>query len=205
MTETTPSPEAIWQRHCSDSAHALRTLLTAIESETPAPELFDTYVWAKPILAKALHARLQMHLPAECPEFWELRSNIAEIAESKFSEVIPAKYLKVPFGSSVHEDLFAILLERMNEPVETIMLRIATKDSIHTERRTRELREIGLDVTWTINEGLGVYTLKSLDLDQGKIASMVINRIRKDDKKLSREDRLALEAEVLRIMPQAEI
>lgn len=191
MTENTAAAEASWQHLKPDSIHALRALLSAIESNAAPNNLFETYVWSKSVLAKAMHARMEMHLPSDCPTFWELRGRVEQATTQKFGESIPAKYLKIPYKSSVHMALFAILLERIEEPVESALLRVATEDSVHTERRMRELRELGFDINPIEIRGTDFYMLGSLDIDETKVPAIVKNNIRKD-KGISMETRQAL-------------
>ncbi len=180
MTDGTPTPEATWRGLKPDSIHALQTLLGSVNSDSPAEEVFEAYLWAKKVLAQAMHARLQMHLPPECPVFWELRKKIGDLILGEYSGKIPAKYLKVPYGSTAHVELFATLLDKIGNPVEAAMLRIATEDSVHTERRMRELRELGFDITSAKSNGVDVYTLRSLDIDTSKTSSIIQNLIKKD-------------------------
>ncbi|MFF2640741.1 hypothetical protein ACFVUB_12940 [Streptomyces niveus] len=195
MTDNSADAEASWQHLKPDSVHALQTLLMTIESDAPPGDLFETYVWSKSVLAKAMRARLEMHLPPECPTFWELRDRVAEAIMRKFGQSIPLKYLKVPYKSSVHIALFAILLEKIGEPVESAMLRVVTEDSVHTERRMRELRELGFDITPIEMRGIDFYKLGSLNINETLIPAIVKNNIRKD-KGISAETRRDLESKL---------
>jgi hypothetical protein len=60
------------------------------------------------------------------------------------------------------------------------MLRVVTGDSVHTERRVRELRELGLDVQTSKDSGYDYYTLGSLDVDTSFVPVIVANLIKRD-------------------------
>jgi len=81
----------------------------------------------------------------------------------------------VPYGSEVHEKLFQILLQRFDIDVPAGLLRVLTHDSVHTERRLRELRELGLDIGTSNSSGIDMYRLKSLNIDTSFIPRIVYN------------------------------
>src|SRR5207247_1102148 len=71
--------------------------------------------------------------------------------------------------TSPHRDLFAYLSMRVGESVPAAMLRVLTGDAVHTERRARELRDLGLDVEAARSGGADAYVLRSVQpsLDEG--------------------------------------
>ncbi|MGW2944753.1 hypothetical protein [Streptomyces sp. NPDC001226] len=120
-----------------------------------------------------------------------MREQLAKELSDRYGELIPDKYLKVPYGSRVHEELFTILLDHQGSPVPAMMLRIISADSVHTERRMRELRELGLDIIARKAQGVDVYTLQSLQIDLDLLPSIPKNLI-SQDKGLAKEEREAL-------------
>ncbi|MER6380705.1 hypothetical protein ABT274_12070 [Streptomyces sp. NPDC001127] len=162
-------------------------LFKQLTTEQESPQnLVDAYLFAKRTLAEAMQELLRSQLPASTADtFSELRDQLGRLISQRYADAIPEKYLKVPYGSRTHEELFSVLLQRRGEPVEASVLRIITADSVHTERRMRELRELGLDIQAAKAQGVDVYTLRSLELDPGMIPSIVRNLIRQD-KRLSK-------------------
>ncbi|QTZ92737.1 hypothetical protein [Streptomyces auratus] len=68
------------------------------------------------------------------------------------------------------------------------MLRIVTGDDVHTERRVRELRELGFDLIWHELDGINVYELRSLEIDFDMIPAIVRNKVRQS-KALTRAEK----------------
>ncbi|MFF9200814.1 hypothetical protein ACF1AE_03105 [Streptomyces sp. NPDC014986] len=143
-------------------------------------DIIDTYLIAKRALAESMQALLRESLPESCPTFHDLREQLARKLSERYGELIPDKYLKVPYGSRVHEELFTILLDHQGSAVPAMMLRIISADSVHTERRMRELRELGLDINAGKAQGVDVYTLHSLEIDLGLLPSIPKNLINQD-------------------------
>ncbi|MER7795475.1 hypothetical protein [Streptomyces sp. NPDC097640] len=180
MPVSRPNPEADWHRLQADTIHALKALLAQVEAGQSPQNLFDAYLYAKPVLAEAMQARMRMHLPSECPEFHHLRGQLADEVTRRYGGNIPERYLKVPYASRTHEELFSVLLQRQGKSVPAPLLRTVTADSVHTERRTRELRELGFDIDANKENGADVYILRSLELDFNMIPSIVKNNIQRD-------------------------
>ncbi|MGR4850150.1 hypothetical protein [Streptomyces sp. LARHCF252] len=184
------SPENEWKNLKSDAEHALQTLLTQIDRHTQAQELFEAYTYAKRVAADALKARMLMHLPDENPKFRELYDRVQAELDLRYSQFFPEGFLKAPYGDQLHEYLFSLLQENLAEPIEAAKLRIVTADGVHTERRTRELRELGMDVDWYKEDGIDVYVLRSLELNLEALPSLVRTIVRKKTKCESEQERL---------------
>lgn len=59
---------------------------------------------------------------------------------------LPPKYRKITGFGLVHQYLFTYLARRQGDEVAVDELRLLTKDAVHTERRVRELRDLGIEV-----------------------------------------------------------
>lgn len=195
MTKKTETPEATWNRLKKDTTHAVELLHNQLQTGESPQDMFDAYLYAKPLLAEAMQAYLRMQLPARCETFHDLRHELGQEMVRRYGGRIPEKYLKVPYGSKTHEQLFAVLLMNRGNPVHAAMLRIVTADAVHTERRVRELRELGLDIDAREASEEDVYTLDSLELDTSKIPTIIKNLLRAD-KTLTKEQRNELHAVV---------
>ncbi|WP_433490597.1 hypothetical protein [Nocardia grenadensis] len=180
MTESTFSRGDDWPRLRGEAAVAVKELLEQLEAGESAQDTFDAYLRAKSLAADAMQARMRQYLPERCGTFHDLRERLGTEIVRRYRDVIPEKYLRVPYGSRTHEELFGVLFDDKGAPVPAARLRIVTADSVHTERRTRELRELGLDIDATKANGEDVYTLKSLEIDIEKIRSIVRKNMEKD-------------------------
>lgn len=86
-----------------------------------------------------------------------------------YADRIPEKYLRIRGFNEVHALLYAMLWLNQGKPVTTDRLRILTADAGQTERRTRELRDLGLTIEAVQSGSQDVYVLRSIvpDADEG--------------------------------------
>lgn len=177
----------VWQRLKPDTEFAVRELSSALEEPDGSPAaVLEAYLFAKRALAQSMQSVLRSQLPAASrAAFREVRARIQDELHSRFSGQVPDQYLKVPYGTTANEELFAVLHLEIGSPVDSARLRTVNADDIHTERRIRELRELGLDVTSTKVNGNQYYILNSLELDNARIRDLVVKAIR-NSKALSR-------------------
>ncbi|MEV7112685.1 hypothetical protein [Streptomyces anulatus] len=174
------SPEDEWKRLKPDAEHALQILLSEIPSHATPQSLFEAYAYAKDIAARAMQSRMLGDLPAENKHFKALHVKIKQEMDSRYKDAVPANLLRTPYSGKTHECLFSLLQKNLAQPVQAAMLRIVTADNVHTERRARELRELGLDVHWYDIEEISVYELRSLDIDFEMIPAIIRNNARKN-------------------------
>ncbi|MFD4353389.1 hypothetical protein ACFWPX_12575 [Nocardia sp. NPDC058518] len=171
-----------WNKVRSDAHDFSKQLTVALEKERLAPgQLIDEYVFAKQNLARAMKSAICSLTTAEHRETFDaLHQRIAAEVRRRYAHAIPEKYLRVKYRSDVHVDLFATLIRHQGVEVEADILRLVTADSVHAERRLRELRELGFDITWKTTKSISKYKLNSLDLDFQMCASLVANKIKGD-------------------------
>ncbi|MGW2147396.1 hypothetical protein ACWCOT_24045 [Nonomuraea bangladeshensis] len=176
MSPSTSSPRDDWNRLRPDAVLAVKDLLNLLESDDgSSQDIFDVYLYAKRLLADAMEARIKIDLDQPCKAFHDLRGKLRSIMEDRYAAQLPAAYLTVPYGSSVHEKLFLTLLQRQGNEVPASLLRIVTADSVHTERRIRELRELGLDIVTAKASGSDTYKLDSLEIDLSVLPTIIYN------------------------------
>ncbi|WP_158721352.1 hypothetical protein [Streptomyces sp. NRRL S-241] len=181
MPKKSVDSQQSWQSLKPGTLHAVEQLRNQLEVAQDSPQdLIDTYLIAKRALAESMQALLRESLPDSCPTFHDLREQLAGALSERFGGKIPEQYLRVPYSSRTHEELFTILLKSQGSPVPAMMLRIISADSVHTERRMRELRELGLDIVAGKTQGVDVYTLHSLEIDPEPLSSIPKNLIRQD-------------------------
>jgi hypothetical protein len=174
------SPLDDWNNLKEATKQAVSDLLDQLQSETSTQDLLDSYLYAKKLLAESMQAFIRAGLTESSETFSNLREQIQAAIDSRYAGRIPDRYLKIPYGSRVHEELFSILLQRQGTPVQAALLRVVTGDSVHTERRVRELRELGLDVQTSKDSGYDYYTLGSLDVDTSFAPVIVANLIKRN-------------------------
>ncbi|MFD8468408.1 hypothetical protein ACFV10_25270 [Streptomyces cyaneofuscatus] len=186
------SPEGEWKRLKPDAEHALRMLLSEIPDHATPQSLFEAYTYAKDIAARAMQSRMLGDLPPENNQFKLLRAEIKQEMDSQYKGTIPPNLLRIPYSGKTHEYLFSLLQKNLAQPVQAAMLRIVTADNVHTERRARELRELGLDVHWYDIEEISVYELRSLDIDFEMIPAIIRNNARKNKSMTKEQKQLIL-------------
>ncbi|WP_405948260.1 hypothetical protein OG588_18450 [Streptomyces prunicolor] len=171
-----------WKSLKPTSAYAVRELGAAFEGEDSSPDdLIDAYLFAKRHLAQSIKALLLSQLPSVCQEFVELRACIEAEMKNRYADVIPERFLRVPYGSQVHELLFMILLRNLGKRVDSDRLRIVTGDKTHSERRARELRELGFNIATSEADGSQYYTLADLEIDYTKVPELIAKVIKKSE------------------------
>ncbi|WP_328633331.1 hypothetical protein [Streptomyces sp. NBC_00356] len=165
-------------------------LVSQMDEHTQGNELFVAYTYAKKMSARAIRARMLMQLPEKNEAFQRIHARVQDELNSRYGKFFPVGILKVPYGGQLHERLFSLLQENLNTDLEGDMLRIVTADSVHTERRARELRELGLDLEFRNTKEGDFYNLHSLDLTFERLPSLVKTIARKRIKDEIERERL---------------
>lgn len=92
-------------------------------------------------------------LPAPTPSYADLRQTVQAEMRRLFEGRVDSSLLRVTGYTSPHPQLYALLMANVGQAVPAWRLRILTNDAVHTERRTRELRDLGLTIeTWVEDE-----------------------------------------------------
>jgi hypothetical protein len=189
----TANPLDDWLQLKPDAEVALAELLSqlrAASADSPNQDFLDSYLYAKRVMAEAMKAFIRIDLDERCDTFHDLRAKLADEMRRRYSGRVPDVYLRVPYGSRLHEELFTILLKRIGTTVPAALLRIVTADSVHTERRTRELRELGFDIASFTENSIDVYMLNSLEINTSMIPTLIANRARSDSYRALSEAKL---------------
>ncbi|WP_433465293.1 hypothetical protein [Spirillospora sp. CA-128828] len=183
-----------WNRLKPDAELAVQELHTQLSSSRSPQDLIDSYLYAKRLLAEAMQAFVRIDLDGRNETFHDLRARLQKEMLDRYSNLLPDRYLKLPYGTRVHEELFTLLLQRLGQPVQAAFLRIVTADSVHAERRIRELRELGIDIRTSKENGYDFYMLGSLNIDVSFLSTIVGNKIKKDKSLEETERKEYLEA-----------
>ena len=174
----TSNPLDDWLALKPDAEVALGELLSQLEvatGDSQSQDLLDSYLYAKRLMSEAMKAFISIDIEERCEPFHILRAKLGEEMRHRYSSHVPDTYLKVPYGSRLHEELFTILLKRIGTTVPAALLRVVTADSVHTERRTRELRELGFDIDSFSESSIDVYRLNSLEINTSMIPALIYN------------------------------
>jgi hypothetical protein len=154
------------------------------EPEVEFERLLDGYLEARRSLAKQFCLVAQRYLLRGDSLLETTRQRIEERMGKVFGGRIPEKYLVVHGYTSVQPILLQYLAQHVGNPVRSSKLRILTADQIHTERRVRDLRDLGFQVEWKKVADDDQYVLKSVEPDLDAASSSQVRKNIKDDKKL---------------------
>ncbi|SNT60268.1 hypothetical protein SAMN05443665_105633 [Actinomadura meyerae] len=191
MTDKNP-PSEEWARLKPDTLIAVEQLSRKLQGTTSSRELIDSYLYAKRLLAESMRAFVRMELPERCEDFRRGCAAIEVEMRRRYGGMVPEGYLIAPYKSRVNEELYCLLHRSLGEEVPGSLLCTVTADSVHTERRIRELRELGFSVSSSEAEGVDFYSLKSLEPDFSMIPSAVMKVAQRKKFKEMPKDELRL-------------
>lgn len=161
-------------------------------TEVEFERLLDGYLEARRSLAKQFCLVAQRHLLRGDSLLETTRKRIEQRMAEIYDDRIPAKYKAVHGYTSVQPIILQYLAQHAGNPVRSSKLRVLTADQIHTERRVRDLRELGFDVEWKKVSDDDQYMLASAEPDLDRAAALQVRKNIREDKKLDKsgKDRL---------------
>ena len=124
--------------------------------------IFDAYVDHKLTSARAMRTLALRHLELDLGSLdrWKARVETAmSDTDSQLGGLVPFDYIRVRGFARLHATLFAYLERHAGRPVAATRIRILTADQVHTERRVRELRDLGLAIATSEAGGEDTYVL----------------------------------------------
>ena len=136
-----------------------RALLEALEGQESLHAILPLYLDSKRSLARTFRDLSEQTYSDPAP--LALVKTQIETAMLELFPDIPARIRVVRGFGKVHELLFAYLSTREGEIVDADELRVLTGDAVHTERRARELRDLGIDLQSRSDAGRSAYLLRS--------------------------------------------
>jgi len=163
-------------------------------TEVEFERLLDGYLDARRSLARQFCLVAQRYLLRGDSLLETTRKRIEQRMAELYGNHIPAKYRVVHGYTSVHPILLQYLAQHLGNPVRSSKLRILTADQIHTERRVRDLRDLGFQVEWKKVSDEDQYILTSIEPDLGAAAALHVRKNIKDDKKLAKLEKVRLSA-----------
>jgi hypothetical protein len=110
-----------------------------------------------------------------------IRGLVLKRMKKLFDDRVEPNYLDVPNYGWTQRVILELLAQNVGQRVRASRLRILIRDQVHTERRMRELRDLGFEIRNHQSEGKSYYELVSLkpDLDGAARLSLARN-IRQD-------------------------
>lgn len=165
-----------------------------VQSQVDRPEveferLLDGYLEARRSLAKQFCLVAQRYLLRGDTLLETTRKRIEQRMSQIYDDRIPAKYKAVRGYTSVQPILLQYLSQHAGNPVRSSKLRILTGDQIHTERRVRDLRELGFDVEWKKVSDEDQYILASAEPDLDRAAAAQVRKNIREDKRLTKSEK----------------
>lgn len=149
--------------------------------------LINGYLEAKRSFAKAFETFGAEKF--DNPSILESALDHVQCAMKRTYPDLPPKYLRVRGFGRVHSVLLSYLLKRVGSEVLADELRMLTADAVHTERRARDLRDLGYSLTSMERSGRQVYVLNDSVPNVAKGSAVLITRNIRDDKSLSSSEK----------------
>jgi hypothetical protein len=166
-----------------DSVATLGELLA--DSGAEDRRLVLAYLEAKHLLAEAFEA-FAVEKYADPTVLEEVKKALEPVMRQAYPRA-PDKYLRVRGFVEVHARLLAYLVPRAGCDVSAAELRMLTADAVHTERRARDLRDLGFQLDARSTAGSDVYVLRSPVPDTVAGAALLVAKNIRTDKSISPE------------------
>lgn len=138
--------------------------------------LSTEYVVLRRSLAQDFRELAEVELTGAGDELEAVRARISQRMRELFGGRIPDRYLHVRGYTGVHPIMFGYLARHVGEPVAASKIRVLTGDQVHTERRLRELRDLGLALDSLHRADDDHYILRSAEPDVNTAAKLQANR-----------------------------
>jgi hypothetical protein len=168
-----------------DAVSELQMLLQ--DNSADDRRLIAAYLESKRTLAEAFEA-LSVERYVDLTVLKSAKSSITLAMQSTYPR-LPARYLKVRGYGSSHARLLSYLCRSTGAEVSGAELRMLTGDAVHTERRTRELRDLGFNLEAKHTSGTDVYILRSDVPDTAVGAAIQVKRNIREDRATSKQEK----------------
>ncbi len=156
------------------TAECLRYLADLIDAQLAdeAPNfdhLLSSYIQTRGEMSRHFRIACRETLAPDPTRLQSVRQELEKYMARKYGEHIPSKYVRVRSYTVFHAAAYEMLVDKHPNAVGSSVLRVLSGDQVHTERRVRELRDIGILVEWRKSSGEFEYYLDSAtpDLEQG--------------------------------------
>lgn len=145
----------------------------AAEEGVNVDALLANYVNLRRTMGAELSSICGDLLVAQQSALAEHRQRVAAHMAELFGGIASADLLTVRGYAGVHDIIFEYLARHVGEAVPISRIRVLTGDQVHTERRIRELRDLGFEISWKKAGGEDQYMLAALDVDLDRVAAAI--------------------------------
>lgn len=153
----------------SDLARARGAITRFHETLTEAAEFDEDLAREYQRMRRALASSFQNMSLAAVPRsehrLNDVKSDVTAEMSRLFAGKADSRFFTVRGYTTPHPDLYAVLAASAGHTVPGWRLRLLSGDKVHTERRTRELRDLGLQITVLDEDDDSVYRLETLQPD----------------------------------------
>lgn len=152
-------------------------------------DLAREYNRARKALAASFQAMALEAVPRERFDLGAVKRAVMVEMRRLFEGRVDSRFFVIRRYTTPHPDVYALLALHVGEPVPGWRVRLLTGDKIHTERRTRELRDLGLAVEVSGSQDDMHYCLSSREADLTFGAAFQLRENASRSKRLGRLER----------------
>jgi hypothetical protein len=163
--------------HAEKAAQAFSYLAELLRSDAALDRIIDAYIETRGVLASAFRQLAISEIGTDVGLISAARDRVQTRMRLLYSSVAPDELIYVRSYGETHFLLLAYLVRRTGRPVSSARLRLVSGDQVHTERRVRELRDLGYQISASKVAGEFQYVLESSDqlLDLAAAAQLMQN------------------------------
>jgi len=175
-------------------SEALGSLASSVEDALAGririPDLVKRYAATRQLLNRQFAEIVQQAMPRSSQVIEQTRTKVSDRMSQLFGGRSVDQYLRVAAYAGVQPKLLEHLLANVGTDVAVSELRLLTGDQVHTERRLRELRDLGFEVTWTRVGDEESYRLHRLEPDLDAAARFQLEHRIKEDSSLNATEKM---------------
>jgi len=198
MSQVPPDEVGAIERGVAESAAAaLEYLAGLLRSKADLDRVLDGYLETRRLLSRTFKVLVERRLGSPTSIMKSARDRVAAVMRSQYGTVVPEDLLRVrPYGE-LHTLLLAYMHSFAGKAVPGTKLRIISGDQVHTERRLRELRDLGFHIQASVVAGEHQYVLVTTEQDLDDAARVQLRHNIKGSRALSASQKKQL-LEILR-------
>ncbi|MFQ6170950.1 hypothetical protein ACK8HX_05030 [Oryzobacter sp. R7] len=183
------------------TARSAAARLTAALNEGSAfdEDMAREYNRAKRALAVSFQSMALEVVPRDAYRLADVKAQVVATMRSMFEGRVDSSLFVIRRYTTPHPDIYALLASHVGSPIPGWRIRLLSGDKIHTERRTRELRDLGLTIDVGGGDDDSSYCLKSLDPDLRYGAAFQLRENAYKSKRINPQNR----AEIVRLAEAA--
>lgn len=159
-------------------------------------------------LRRSLAASFQTMSMADVPRttfrLEDVKGAVSAEMRRLFEGRVDSSLFQIRRYTTPHPDIYAVLASRVGEDVPAWRIRLLSGDATHTERRTRELRDLGLRIAVVEDDEDSYYRLESGEPDLAYAAAFQLRENASRSRRLSSSARsdIIMQAELVVDLPE---